>query len=139
MAIQPTRPLILSALGYFVIGAASAEISNPVEAPGIQAALRLTALFLGAVVFLVHVRHEIVRLGNSLRRTALRAAAAAALGGLLLAVAMVLYNVLVRSRPTASVALVLVVWPLVTGALGFLAAAVAARIIAWWQGSRRPR
>jgi len=129
MVMQPARPLFYVAVAYFAIGFASAVVTNPIAVQTLQALLRITALVLGALVYLAHVRYEVVRLRNPVRRSAVRVAVAVALGVFLLAVYMVLYNVLVRSRAFASVALVLIVWPAVAGALGFLGAAVVARIL----------
>lgn len=128
-------PVVSSALCYLVIGVASAVFSNPVETPGIQTALRITALLLGILVFSAHLRFEIGRLNHTARETAIRSCAAVALGSFLLASYTVLYNVIVRSRPVASIALVLVVWPIVTGALGFVAALVLARAVFWRRAS----
>lgn len=136
MVRQPARPVVFSALAYCAIGVASAVFSNPVEDPDIQALMRLIALALGVLVYTSHVRYEVVRLGNAPGRCAFRTAGAVALGVFLLAVYAVLYNVLVRSRSFASVALLLIVWPLVTGALGFVGAVGLARVVLWWRRRR---
>lgn len=130
-----TRALVFCALGYFAIGIASAVVSNPVEAAGLQAALRLFALLLGALVFANHIRFEITRLGCSVRGAAAWSSVAVALGTFALAVYTVFYNVLVRSNPASSIALVLVLWPLVTGVLSFVAALVLGRLVIWRQKS----
>lgn len=134
--MNAARPLLLCAAAYFAIGCASAVITNPITAQGLQAALRVTALVLAAAVFVGHVRHETVRLRRSPRQAAMRVAGASALGGLLLAIYALANQVFVRSRPASSMALVLLVWPLVSGALGFCAAFVLARLMSGWR--RRP-
>lgn len=136
VSVSASGPLVFSALGYFTIGVASALVSNPIEAPAAQAALRLAALFLGAVVFVVHVWREVVRLKHSRRKAAARSSGGVALGALLLAGYMVLYNMLARSRPFGSTALVLIAWPLFTGALAFVVGTAVAAAINRWQGIR---
>lgn len=130
MSHGPKRALVGAGLAYFAIGMGSAVISNPVGARGLQAMMRLTALALGMVVFVVHVRHEATRWRHSVRAAAAWSAGGVAVGAFLLGVHMVLYNVLVRSRPALPSAPVLVVWPLVTSALAFPAAMIVAKYFA---------
>ncbi len=137
MAGSTSGPIVLSASGYFTIGVVSALVSNPIEAPTVQATTRLAALFLAAAVFASHVWHEVVRLNRSRRRAATRSSVGVALGALMLAGYMVLYNLLARSRPFSSTALVLIVWPLFTGALAFVAGTLVAAAIRWWQEHRK--
>ncbi|MEZ4396290.1 MAG: hypothetical protein R3C71_05240, partial [Candidatus Krumholzibacteriia bacterium] len=58
-------------------------------------------------------------------------------GAFLLAVYMVLYNMLARSRPFGQSALVLVVWPLVAAALAYAVGIVIAAVVSRWPGGRR--
>jgi hypothetical protein len=115
--------MIYCGLAYWAIGVASAVISNPIAGRTLQASLRLGALLLGMLVFLFHIGHEIVRLGSSPRVTAFSASVALAGGTFLLAVYAVLSAAMDVSRPIESVLLALVLWPFVTGILGFIVAA----------------
>ncbi|MGH9933009.1 MAG: hypothetical protein ACREA9_27810 [Pyrinomonadaceae bacterium] len=128
--------VVYCAVAYLVIGVASALISNPVTARNIQALLRLAALFLGILVFVCHIRYEIIRLKRSRRTTAVRASIALAAGTFLLAVYAVLSAFVDTSHWDKSIALALIVWPLVTGFLGFLPAMVVAAIFAQWRKSQ---
>ena len=134
MAFRSTRPVVWSALAYYAIGVTSAVVSNPIAARDPQAVLRIAALVLGGVVFGFHLRHEMVTLGHTIGRAAARISVATAMGGFLLAVYMVAYNIVFRSRTLGSVALVLLIWPIVTGGLGYLLAILAGSIVGPWQG-----
>jgi len=134
---QPARPLIWSAMAYFATGVASALVSNPIAAHGAQAMIRITALAIGGLVFGAHVRHEFLILGNTPRRTAVRVSWAAGLGGLALAAYMVVYNLVVRSRSFGSVALVLIVWPLLAAVLAYIPAIMAAKGVVLWRNRRQ--
>ena len=133
LPVRPVRPLLWYALAYCAIGVMSAVVTNPISMLGVQAAFRIAALVLGGLAFGFHLHHEMVKLGNTRRWAAARVSVATALGGFLLGVYMVAYNIAFRSRSFGSVALVLLVWPIVTGGLGYLLAMLGGWTVARWQ------
>jgi hypothetical protein len=122
-------PWAASALAYVAIGIASALVSNPIPRREIQATLRLVALALAGIVFLSYLRYELLRQPGSLRQAAGRSAGAVAAGAFLLAVYAVSCALVAESPSTRSLLPALVVWPLVTALLGFLAALALGRAI----------
>jgi len=130
LPLRPVRPLAWCALAYCAVGVTSAVVTNPISNPGVQAGLRIAALVLGGVAFGYHLRHETVNLGHTRGTAAARVSMATASGGFLLGAYVVAYNMALRSRPFASVALVLVVWPIVTGGLGFVLGLLGGSIVA---------
>lgn len=134
MARSSARFLILAAVGYALIGYGSAVFTNDLENHMLQAALRLVALGLGIAVFVAHTLRA--HPDASASTVGAKVAAGAALGMLLLAVDMVLYNMQNRNRSFGSVAAVLVVWPLFGGLFAFAGASVLARVLGWSERRR---
>ncbi len=114
--------VMLVGAAYTVVGVVLATIANPAPSPA-RFAWRLTAWLISAALYAWHIVYEQYRLGGSPRTTAVRAAAAAAVGGLGIALAASLH-----SRHPLVLALVL--WPLVTGLPAFLVALVLGALIA---------
>lgn len=125
--------MVYCGVAYFAIGVGSAIFSNPVAARDLQALMRLVALSLGILVFSLHIRYEISHWSGSPRITALRSSAALAGGTFLLAVYAVLYALINGTRSPRAMLLALVIWPLVTGVLGFLVALTAAAAVHSWR------
>lgn len=123
------QAILVCAGMYLLIAIASALISNPIESALLQAAARLAALGLSIATLAVHIRFEMIRLERSPRAAALTASIAVALGTFSLAV----YANLLASRATSStnhsMLLALLIWPVVTGILSFVAALVVAAMM----------
>src|SRR5712692_8018836 len=122
---KPWRMATLVGVGYFVVGFVFALPSAHVRG------WRLAAWVTSAAVFAAHIGYEHFRRNNSAWATALHAATAVALGGLLLAVAATVHKMMVPSHnPYWRFLLALVVWPIVTGLPAFLVALAAAAVLA---------
>src|SRR5260370_5770500 len=116
---------ILIGVLYGVIGVVFALPSSQVRI------WRLSAWVVSAAVYAVHIGYEVFRLRNSPRVTALHAAAAVAMGALLLAVAATIHKTIVVSHaPYWRYLLALVLWPLLTALPALLVSlAVAAGVV----------
>ena len=133
--VEPTRVeekshwvlrVALVGLAYFAVGIVFAALAGA-AAGSARLACRLAAWLISAAIFAWHVRHEYARLDNPPATAAWRAALAVALGAF--AVAVVAYT---RSRladsPHPLLPLALLSWPILTGAVAFVVAFVAASI-----------
>ena len=125
------KTIIIFAIIYFFIGIITADISNPLTSSGTQVAWRLTAFAVSAVVFAVHIRLESIRLLHSPQMSAINTSSAVALGTFVIAVAANINAMLNGSSSKNWLALALLIWPIVTGVLSFLAAYIAAGLITW--------
>lgn len=117
-----TGAVVLAALAYVLIGVATATFAGSAATPQMRTAWRLAAWVFSLAVFLRHIAHENLRIGNSDVRGALRIASGVALAALVLALVGP-----VRAHWTASdfgraVILSVVVWPIATGVPAFLVA-----------------
>ena len=118
------RRVILVGIVYFVVGLLFALPSSHVRGS------RLAAWVVSGVVYAAHIGYEQLRLNNSPRATALRAALAVAFGALLLAVAANVHAVMVTSHaPYWLFLLALVLWPLITAVPAFLVALAAGNLL----------
>lgn len=118
------RAALLAGVAYFLIGRAFAVPASNVHV------WRLAAWVVSGVVFAAHIGFEHARFPQPTRTTALHASLAVALGAFLLAVAGALRSVLVTSTLSPSWLLAFVVWPLATAIPAFVAALVAAALLA---------
>ena len=124
------RVAILVGVVYFVVGAGFAALANPSGSDQVRW-WRLAAWVISAVVYAAHIGYEHFRLNNSAWATALHAAIAVALGGLLLAVAATVHKMMVPSHnPYWRFLVALVVWPIFTGLPAFLVALAGAAVLA---------
>jgi hypothetical protein len=122
------------------IGALYALVGITFALPASHArAWRLAAWMVSGAVYVVHLGFERFRLRNSSLISALRAALAAALGALGLAVGAIIHSFSVRS-PAQHQRLLLVAllaWPVITGVPAFLVGLGVSGLLANW--SRRAR
>ncbi len=121
------RALLLVGAVYLVVGitfAALPAASNQMRVTG-----RLAAWVISAIAFAAHIGYEHGRLRSSPGTTALHASLAAALGAFGVAVAA---NVHAQAAAThqRSVALALVLWPVLTALPAFVVALAAAAALA---------
>jgi hypothetical protein len=100
-----------------------------------QVAWRLTAWLASVIVFAVNIWYEHVRLRSSPFSSALRTSLAVALGAFVLAAGANLQSLWVTGSNHRSLALALVVWPIVAGVPAF----VVALVVAAWLVRRRRR
>jgi hypothetical protein len=115
---------LLSGAAYFLIGKLFALPHGHVQA------WRLAAWVGSGVVFALHIAHEHFRLRNAPRSTALHAATGVAIGALWLALAG-MANALWTTGTVRSVwYLALFLWPAFTAVPAYLAALVAATVLA---------
>ncbi len=112
--------VLLFGVVYLVIGV---WFPNPPASNPRQFVWRIAAWILCAVVFAMHIGLEHFRLGNTPRRTALRAAAAVALGAFGVAVSANIHALTAKTGNHGSLALALVIWPVVFG--------LPALVVAW--------
>jgi len=118
------RAALLLGVAYLLIGRAFAAPANHVRL------WRLAAWVVSGTAFAAHIGYEHFRLRHSPRSTALHAALAVALGAFALAAAGALHSLLTTSAIRLSWLLAFVVWPLATAVPAFLAALVAAAVLA---------
>jgi ABC-type transport system involved in cytochrome c biogenesis permease component len=135
--IKHIKKIILFGLIYLVIGIISAFITNPMEAAGMQAALRLLALMLAITLFVIHIRLELFQYNSSVLKSALNGAIATAIGTFLLAFLANVYNILKAGENKNQLLLSLIVWPAVTGLLSLLGGYVVAKIFSLIRSRRR--
>jgi hypothetical protein len=91
--------------------------------------MRLAAWAISAAAFAMHIAYEQVRLGSAPVTTAFHTALAVALGAFVLALAATM-RAASSSSQQHSIAIALVVWPLITGLPAFVVALIAAAVIA---------
>jgi hypothetical protein len=108
--------VLLAGLLYAVIGLATADLARLSGA-----GWRLAAWAASAVVFLVHIAYERMRLSSPAASSALHAALAVALGAFGLALAATL-RAAATGNYRGAFALALVAWPAMTGIASFVAA-----------------
>jgi hypothetical protein len=121
------RTVLLVGVAYVLIGITFATLAG--RAPSIHARdlWRLAAWVLSAVVFVVHTWFEHLR-RRPPSTTAFRVSLAVAFGAFALAIVAMTHAH--ASARMSSYVLALVLWPLITGVSAFLAALVAAAVLA---------
>ncbi len=118
------RTVIPFGMVYLVVGVA---LPNPPASNPMQFMWRLAAWLICAFAFALQIGLEHFRLRNSPRRTALHASASVALGAFALAAAANLHALTAGTGNQRSLALALVIWPIIAGLPAFVVAlAVAA-------------
>lgn len=134
--------VLLLAVAYLVIGISFAAFSDWAETSSMQRCWRLLAWLVSGVGLAAHIGYENFRLRNSPRTTAMHASIAAALGAGGLAVRANLHEWMRGSVYRPSIALALVIWPLLTLVPAFLVALIAASLLNRWHprpgATRRP-
>jgi hypothetical protein len=112
---------------YLVVGLASAALAGAAASSQMQFFWRLSAFVISAVVFAAHTAHELFRLRNTARPTALHTSIAVAIGGFALALAANIHDLGSVSGYRPRMLIALVAWPLLTAVPAFIVAlAVAA-------------
>jgi hypothetical protein len=91
---------------------------------------RLAAWLTSAVAFAIHVGLEHFCLRNSPRTTALHASLSVALGAFGLAAAANIHALKTGTGNHGRLAMALVIWPIITGVPAFMAALIAAALLA---------
>jgi len=123
--------VLLFGVVYLVI---AVWFPNPPASNPRQFAWRIAAWILCALAFAIQIGLEHFRLGNAPRRTALHVAAAVALGAFGVAVAANIHALTAKTGNHGSLALALVIWPVVAG----LPALVVAWVVAFGLARMRP-
>ena len=124
--------VLLLAAVYLLIGIAFAEFSDWATTSVMHLMWRRLAWLVSGVGFAAHIAYEHFRLGNSPRTTAMHASIAAALGAGALAVAANVHEWMAASSYRPSIAIALVVWPLLTAVPAFVVAMVAGAALNRW-------
>jgi hypothetical protein len=114
------RSVLMFGVTYLVI---AVGFPNPPASNPRQFAWRRAAWMLCAIAFAIHIGLEQFRLGNAPRKTALHAAAAVAIGAFGGAVAANIHALTAKTGNHASLALALVIWPVLAG--------LPALVVAW--------
>jgi hypothetical protein len=127
------RRILLFGVSYLVVGLVFATLANSAGTNSMQVVWRLTAWLASAVVFAVNIWYEHFRLRSVSLSTALHVALAVALGVFALAAAANLQALWATPSNHRSLALALVVWPILTA----LPAFVVALVVAAWLNRRR--
>lgn len=131
------RLVILCALLYVVVGYYPGEFARTASAIPVRNAWRLSAWLLSFVVFAGQVYYEKRRLGRALSATALDAAAAVALGAILVALVGPVrshWGTDTQGRALAAV----VIWPVMLGIPAFLAALAGGALLDRVAGPAKP-
>jgi hypothetical protein len=126
------RMVLVVAATYLLVGLTFAEFSGWATTNAMQLMWRRLAWLVSGVAFGAHICYGHFRLGNSPRTTAMQASIAAALGAGGLAVAANVHEWTATSRYRLSIALALVVWPLLTAIPAFTVAMVFAAVLNRW-------
>ena len=122
------KTVIIFAIVYLFIGIGTAIISNPLTNSEMQVVWRLASLIVSIIIFIIHIRYEIINRFNSPRITAINTSGAVALGTFALAVLANIYALMNASTNNYSLLLALLIWPIVTGLISFLVAYIIAKI-----------
>jgi hypothetical protein len=112
---------------YLIVGVA---FPNPSASNKMQFIWRLAAWLTCVVAFAIHIGLEHFRLRNSPRRTALHTSLSVALGACGLAAAANIHALKTGTGNQRLLALALVIWPIITGVPAFVAALIAAAVLA---------
>jgi hypothetical protein len=124
--MEPVRIAILFGVIYFVVGVA---FPNPSEPGDAQFMWRLAAWATCAVAFATHIGLEHFRWRIAPGRTALHAASAVALGAFGLAAAANIHALSTGTGNRLLLGLSLIIWPVMTGVVAFVAAWVMAAML----------
>src|SRR5436190_9230739 len=120
------RMVLLVGAVYLVIGIGFAKFSDWATTNAMHLMWRRLAWLVSAFGFAAHIAYEHFRLRNAARANAMHVSCAAALGAFGLAGAANVHEWTSAAPYRASIALALVVWPLLTAIPAFVAAMVVA-------------
>jgi hypothetical protein len=135
VGFSTARMVLLLGAAYALIGVLSGQFSDWAGPGGMRFVWRWLAWLVSGVAFMGHIAYGHFRLRNSPGKTAMQASAAAALGAGGLAGAANMHEWMTASRYRPSIALALLLWPLLTAIPAFVAAMIAATMLHHW---RRP-
>jgi D-aminopeptidase len=121
---------IVIAFAYLSAGLLFAALAGNAATHKMVVAWRLAAWIVSAIAFALHIVFEYVRRGYRSLATALHAAVGAALGAFGLAAAATIHSYLSPAAHRFPAGLALVLWPLITGIPAFVAAFIAAAVLA---------
>jgi hypothetical protein len=113
---------ILFGIVYLVVGVTFPSIANSSASNEMRLMWRLAAWLASAAAFAVHIWYEHIRVRSSPRSTALHASAGVALGAFALAVAANIHALWANTSNHRSLALALVIWPIMTAVPTFVVA-----------------
>ena len=105
---------------YLIVSFGTATLAGAANSNRIQFAWRLSAFIISGFVLVAHILYERVRLRNSPSRTAWHTSAAAAIGGLGLAVAANIHDLLSTAGYRPRMLVALIAWPFLTAAPAFV-------------------
>ncbi len=126
---QWVRVAILIGVAYFAVNFGVGAAANSADLHFVRV-WRLAAFVASVALYAWHILYERLRLGRSPITLALHAAAAVALGALLLATAAIIHSFSVASRtPHWQYLLTVVVWPLAAAGPALVFALVAGALI----------
>ncbi len=120
------RAVIFFGIGYAVVGVTFPALANLSTFGEVQDMPRWAAWLVSVVAFVVHIAYEKFRQRSSPRSTALHASLAAAVGAFGLAVAANVHELWATPSYRPSLALALVLWPIMTAVPAFVVALAAA-------------
>jgi hypothetical protein len=129
------RRVALFGVSYLGVGIIFATLANSADSSKMQVVWRLTAWLASVIVFAANIWYEHYRLHSSPFSSALRASLAVALGAFVLAAGANLQSLWATPSNHRSLALALVVWPIVAGVPAF----VVALVVTLWFTRRRRR
>ncbi len=131
MKAASLRGVLLLGAVYFVVGILFGELAGQAASHQARNAWRWAAWVVSAIAFGAHITYEQLELRSSPRTTALHASSAAALGAFGLAVAANMHAYTAGAREHAlMLGLSLIIWPVMTAVPAFVAALVAAMLLA---------
>jgi uncharacterized membrane protein len=120
------RMVILIGAIYFVVGYVFAKFAGMVAFNQSRLTWNRLAFIVCAVAFAFHIAYEHYRVRSTAKITAWHTGLAAALGGLMLAVAANIHDLGSASGYRSRLLIALVVWPLLTGVPAFILALLTA-------------
>ncbi len=123
------RAALLCAAAYAVIGLVTAALASDAPSSGMARMWRLAAWALSAAVFAAHIRHERIRRAARPTDAALRAAAAVAVGGFVLAAAATARALAAGTGRIVLHVISLAAWPVLLAVPAFLVALLAASLL----------
>ena len=123
--------MILVGLVYFVVNVAFAELAGRAASNTMRVVLNRLGFVVSLVAFAAHIVYDQRRLGNPPRTTATHVALSAGLGAFGLALTANVHGLWVGSNRQYSLALALIVWPVITALPAFEAAVAAAAGLAF--------
>jgi hypothetical protein len=135
---HPLRLLLGVALAYLVVGLSTAYLARSASSIALRTVWRLAAWAVSLVLFVGQLLYERFRWRSSVRRAALHAALAVALGAFGLAAAGPVRSHWGAPDRWRAALLSLVLWPIVTGVPAFCVALVAGRVMRPQPASAEP-